>query len=116
MWMLNLSYLDHYGTFGRHKFKLFKSKEKAEMVVKEELEKFREKAEEMIKLYNEKQIISENYEKFDECEIDNILSDDTINQEYKIKYLTKECYCCTCIMPITLNMDSDIILEHSFPP
>ena len=70
----------------------------------------------MIKLYNEKQIISDIYEKFDECEIENILSDDTISQKEKIKYLTKECYCCSCILPVELNMDSDIILEHTFPP
>ena len=116
MWILNLSYCNNYGSFDRHKFQIFKEKEKAKIAVTKVFEKFKEEAEEMIKLYNEKQIISDVYEKFDECEIENILSDDTISQEEKIKYLTKECYCCACILPIELNMDSDIIIEHSFPP
>lgn len=116
MWILNLSYYDNYGSFDRHKFQIFKEKEKAEIALKKELADFREYVMDMIKLYDEKKWISELYEKFDECEIENILSDDTISQEEKIKDLIKACYCCSCILPIEINMDSEIILEHSFPP
>lgn len=116
MWILYLSYFDSYGTFYRNKFLFFKSKEKAEMYSKNKLEIFRKDAIEMIKLYNDKHIISEYYDQFDICEIENILSDDIINKEEKIKWLTKTCFCCSHIQKTELDMDSDIVLEHSFPP
>ena len=116
MWMLYLSYYDDYGTFRNNKFKLFKIREKAEMELKRELDKFTIKVEKMIEIYNNKNIISEDFKYFDECEIENILSDNTYSHEEKIRYLIKECYCCSHIKEIELNMDYDIVLEHSFPP
>ena len=114
MWVLSLSYYDDSGSFYRSKFIIYKDKEKAEEEGNKEIENFREEALEMIQLYQEQQIICEVYDRLDIYEIENILSDNTTNEEEKVKYLTNVCNCCFSILPIELNMDSDIVLEHSF--
>ena len=68
----------------------------------------------MIEIYNNKNIISEDFKYFDECEIENILSDNTYSHEEKIRYLIKNVIV-VLILEIELNMDYDIVLEHSFP-
>ena len=116
MWVLSLSYYDDSGSFYRSKFIIYKDKEKAEEEGNKEIEHFKDEALEMIQLYKENKIICEIYDRLDIYEIENILSNDSLDEEEKIKKLTKICYCCFSILPIELNMDSDIVLEHSFPP
>lgn len=115
MWILSLSYIDDVGNYYNNKVQIFKNKEDAKLVVKEELDMFRDEAMDMIQLYNTKKIIYEIYDRLNINEIENILSNDSISDKKKIKKLTKLCYCWFSILPIELNMDSDIILEHSFP-
>ena len=116
MWILTLSYIDDCGNYYNNKVQIFKNKEDAELIINEELDMFRDEAIDMIQLYNTKKIIYEIYDRLDINEIENILSNDSMDEETKIKKLTKKCYCCFNISPVKLNMDSDIILEHSFPP
>ena len=115
MWILSLSYYHDNGYFYRSKVQIFKNKEDAEVAANEEMEMFTDEALEMIQLYKENKIICEIYDRLDIYEIENILSNDSLDEEEKIKKLTKTCYCCFSILPIELNMDSDIVLEHSFP-
>jgi len=59
MWILSLSYIDDVGNYYNNKVQIFKNKEDAKLVVKEELDMFRDEAMDMIQLYNTKKIIYE---------------------------------------------------------
>ena len=113
MWILCKHYYRHDGTIHKSTFEVYKVESEVKLQAQNIIEKFKEEAEQMIKLYNEKQIISDIYKNFDTCEIENILESEYEDKEEKFKYLTKTCYCCFGIFPLKVDLDADMILEYT---